>query len=119
MPRDSELDKAAAGVAEIAAAAVAELAAAVGNETAPPPPAELPAVRQPWTGPATMHATGEAHGSAKLTRADVGEIRRLRAAGSSTGELAKRFGVTRGTICYACKGKTWADPSPPLPVTDG
>jgi len=113
---DAELDQAGAKLAAIAAAAVAELARA---EAPAPPPAELPATRHEWTGSSSPHARGEDHGSAKLSRADVKEIRRLRAAGSSTGELAKGFGVSRATICYAVSGVTWGDVAPPaLPRAD-
>jgi len=105
-----------AGVtAAVAAAAAAEMVRAEGPA---PPPAAVPLTRSTWTGSSSFHAHGEDHGSAKPTRADVYQIRRLRAEGMPTGQLAKRYGVTRGTICYTCSRKTWADQSPPLPASD-
>jgi hypothetical protein len=47
----------------------------------------------------------------------VTELFTLRAAGWSTGRLARRYGVQRATICYALKGRTWSHvrPAAPLP----
>jgi hypothetical protein len=61
------------------------------------PPAE-PAI---WTGPESPHV-----GNPKLTPDMVAEMKVLRAQGWSTGKLAKRYGVTRATICYALLGRT-------------
>lgn len=87
-------------LAELAAAPIADQAAA----------AELPAVTaaaapppvNPWNGPAGFHL-----GRAKLTEAAVAELRDLRAAGWSTGDLAAAFRVSRATVCYALRGRTW------------
>jgi hypothetical protein len=49
-------------------------------------------------------ARGSAHGCAKLTEAQVDEIRR---ASESFGQLAKRFDVARSTIARAATGKRW------------
>ena len=49
---------------------------------------------------------GEDAGPAKLSDQDVLEIRIL-AASSSQEEIAKRFGVTQGTISHILTGKTW------------
>lgn len=84
-------------------------------------PIESPPVN-PWVGPTSMSASGSAHGQAKLTEAAVMEARRLRAEGMSTGKLAKMFGCSRNTMCYALNGTTWKhcqdphqDPPPPFP----
>ena len=45
---------------------------------------------------------------AKLSAADVQEIRRLLAAGLSQPQIAKRFGVTSNMICRIHRGKAWA-----------
>jgi len=47
---------------------------------------------------------GEAHGEAKLSEADVTEIR---SCSSSGVELARRFGVTATTISHIRLRKTW------------
>jgi len=53
-------------------------------------------------------ACGEAHGSAKNTREDVLEIRRLAATGELTqAELGKMFGVDRTTISLIVRRETW------------
>lgn len=60
-------------------------------------------------------ARGERMGSAKLTDADVLEMRRLHAGGVGVRELARRFGVAHGTVGPAVRGVTWrhvgVDPS--------
>ena len=61
------------------------------------PPVE-PAI---WTGPENPYV-----GNPKLTPDMVAEMKILRAQGWSTGKLAKRYGVTRATICYALLGRT-------------
>lgn len=53
-------------------------------------------------------ARGERMGSAKLTEAQVVEMRALRAAGATFGELAAKYGVHRQTVIPAVKGETWA-----------
>lgn len=47
---------------------------------------------------------GERHGMAKLSNADV---RAIRAATCTQAELARRFGVSAGTINMILRGKTW------------
>jgi hypothetical protein len=52
---------------------------------------------------------GERHHWAKLTAAQVAEIRAARAAGATLTALAKRYGVSSPqTILYICTGATWA-----------
>jgi hypothetical protein len=110
---DAELDQAALPLPAIAAADL------VGAELPPTPPAaELPAP-EPWVGPATIHALGSAVGTSKLTEDLVREMRRLRAEGWSTGKLARRYAVSRATVCYACNGRTWKDVAPlPFPEAE-
>ncbi len=108
-------------------------AALVGADQAGELAAALPAIapteaRNPWEGPTHFgRAIGSAHGRSKLTEADVMEIRELRAAGWSTGDLATAFGVTRSTVTNILTGKTWThlgteapppslDPTDPLPT---
>jgi hypothetical protein len=50
---------------------------------------------------------GEMNGRAKLTAADVLDIRRCLKAGQSQSSLARRFGVSHPTIAAAGRGKTW------------
>ncbi len=45
--------------------------------------------------------------NAKLTEAQVSEIRSLRQTGASTTVIGNRFGVTRQNINFICKGVTW------------
>jgi len=60
------------------------------------------------------HAKGEHHGIAKLTRAQVLEIRAVYVAGNrghikgNGEELARRYGVATSTIRRAVKGIYWA-----------
>ncbi len=51
---------------------------------------------------------GEKHGCAKLTEADVREIRRLYRSGVKQTELAIRFGHKQGHISDICLGKIWS-----------
>ena len=51
-------------------------------------------------------AMGERHGCAKLTERDVKEIRRLRGIVAQR-KLAKRYGVSQGTIGFISRGETW------------
>lgn len=52
------------------------------------------------------HAKGEQHGKAKLTEAQVREIRVLwRTVGVA--ELARRFGVSQRAVRFAAEGKNW------------
>jgi hypothetical protein len=50
---------------------------------------------------------GAAHGRAKLTEANVREIRRRHVAGESPGRLAAVFGVGRTTIRHIICRETW------------
>lgn len=50
---------------------------------------------------------GEACGAAKLTAAEVMEIRELARAGESKHELARTFGVTRRNIQWICMERSW------------
>jgi hypothetical protein len=52
---------------------------------------------------------GEGSPRAKLSRADVAEIRRALADGESGAALARRYGVTRGAIYHIAKGRAWRD----------
>jgi lambda repressor-like predicted transcriptional regulator len=91
----------------LSAARVLDLAA--GLHFAEPRPAlPEPAI---WTGPESYRC-----GAPKLDPQQVAEIRELRRAGWSTGKLARRFGVTRSTICNVLLHRTSYRPSPPLPA---
>lgn len=50
---------------------------------------------------------GEKNPSAKLTTADVIEIRKLRKAGADRGDVARQFNVCRETISRITGGKIW------------
>lgn len=52
---------------------------------------------------------GEHASSAKLTAADVEELRRLRGEGWTQVRLAKRFGVTQANVSAILTGQTWRD----------
>ena len=52
------------------------------------------------------HNRGERHNLAKLTEADVREIRRLRGT-ASRAEIAERFGVSVATVKGIYSGHTW------------
>jgi DNA invertase Pin-like site-specific DNA recombinase len=52
-------------------------------------------------------ARGERKGNAKLTEADVVEIRRLRAMGVYQTEIAKMFNISRGAVYAIQEGKNW------------
>lgn len=51
--------------------------------------------------------SGERHHNAKLTEADVREIRRLFAAGAACRALARRYGLSRNTMTNVVRGETW------------
>ena len=58
------------------------------------------------TDPARMR--GERHPKARLTSADVAEIRRNYAAGAATQhEIARAYGMSRGAICSLLAGRNW------------
>lgn len=50
---------------------------------------------------------GERHSQAKLTDADVLEIRRLHRGGSKNCDLARQFGITASGISFIVHGKSW------------
>lgn len=52
-------------------------------------------------------ARGERNGHAQLTIADIREIRRCFAAGTSQSTLARRFGVTRSNIATITQRRSW------------
>jgi len=52
---------------------------------------------------------GTRHLSAKLTPAEVAEIKRRYAAGVSQNSMAKHYGVARSTIWQVCHDKTWQE----------
>jgi len=52
--------------------------------------------------------SGEKHPLAKLTAADVTEIRRQAAKGASQNSLAVRFGVSQPNISKILSGRRWA-----------
>ena len=54
------------------------------------------------------HNRGERHYQAKLTEADIPEIRSLLAAGKSQKSIANTFGVSYRTIWVIRQGKAWA-----------
>ncbi len=54
-----------------------------------------------------MFAKGRGVAPAKLTSAQVAEIRALRSSGLLLAEIAARFGVNRSTIGYVVRGDTW------------
>jgi hypothetical protein len=45
--------------------------------------------------------------NAKITEADVPEIRRLRSTGMLLKDIATKFGISVPTICWICKEKAW------------
>jgi hypothetical protein len=50
---------------------------------------------------------GERSGAAKLTEAQVRELRRLHDAGRSYGSLAREYGVSRQAVSSAITGRSW------------
>lgn len=55
-------------------------------------------------------ASGERSGTAKLTWANVREIRRLYATGIDAASLGRRFGVTPTAAQFVVRHKTWKEP---------
>jgi hypothetical protein len=51
---------------------------------------------------------GVRHGRAKLTEADVIEIRRMAAAGTLQAEIMTRFGIAQTTVSQIVTRKIWA-----------
>lgn len=52
-------------------------------------------------------ASGESHGRAKLTSAEVIKMRDLHATGASYRALAQQFGVGKTTVAQAVRGDHW------------
>ena len=50
---------------------------------------------------------GSDHGKSKLSEKDIFHIKNLLKAGASQTNVAKKFGVTRSTICHIASGRTW------------
>jgi len=50
---------------------------------------------------------GEDINTAKLTAAQVLEIRRLRTGGESLGVIAERFHITAANVSHICNRRTW------------
>lgn len=60
--------------------------------------------------PPFAHAKGESNGRAKLTQAQIPEIRALLAAGElSLAKIGQRYGVGHETINAIRAGRTWRD----------
>jgi hypothetical protein len=57
--------------------------------------------------PVTQQENIRRGGSARLTQAQVDEIRRRRTAGEATGVLAAEYGVCRSHILRIAKGQAW------------
>ena len=57
---------------------------------------------------------GENNGRARLTWDDVHEIRRLRAAGASQPDLARRYGVHQVQISHIIRGTRWPEAKCPV-----
>lgn len=51
---------------------------------------------------------GERNANARLTAADAREIRRRRHAGERCVDLGAEFGVTKTTVSFIARGKTWS-----------
>ena len=60
---------------------------------------------------------GEAHHNAKLDVETVAEIVRMAKAGVSQRDIAKRFGVVRGTVQHVLKGRSWKSAAKALRCT--
>lgn len=54
------------------------------------------------------HRFGSRHWNARLTEADAGEVKRLLRSGHTQLDIARRFGVSRGTVLAIHRGTTWA-----------
>jgi hypothetical protein len=63
--------------------------------------------RSPWQAYPELIRRGESHHGAKLTEADVREIRRAAQSGVPTPELARRFGVGASAINRAVARHSW------------
>lgn len=69
-----------------------------------------------WDTPTANHADKRKHGThlqgedifgAKLTASDVSEMRSAHAAGATSGELARQFGVTKENAWMVVTRRTW------------
>lgn len=84
-----------------------------------PPDVGTPPAPSTWSGRSDWRPRGEQHGSCKLTEADVREILRRHAGGSSIYALAKEYKVNQGTIRAIVRGATWAHLERPLSPAPG
>lgn len=66
-----------------------------------------PGIPSPWIGERPGRK-GTAHPMARLSDADVREIRRLRQDGMTGRSIAKRFGISECSVCNICKRKSWS-----------
>ena len=55
-----------------------------------------------------LEISGEKNPNAKLTEAEVREIKIALASGESTGALARKYGVAKPTICHIKTGRLWS-----------
>lgn len=58
-----------------------------------------------------LHGTdnrGERQGGSKLTEAEVIEIRRLRASGTTGQAIADKYGINQHHVSHICLGRRWA-----------
>lgn len=58
------------------------------------------------------HLVGERHQRARLTAADVEQMRTMRANGVSALAIAKQFGVSKATVSHATLGRNWKSNPP-------
>lgn len=65
--------------------------------------------RKTATFPVWLRSDGEFNGRAKLTSAQVIEIRQLYARGVRSRELRRMFGISASTIRFIARGETWQD----------
>lgn len=66
-------------------------------------------------GPDPRASFGEDNGRAKITKAQAEELRRLKRGGWTTGDLMKRYGISKSNVYAVFNGLTWADTPPDLP----
>lgn len=72
-----------------------------------PPKLKGATARKPMRARNTAPYAGALNGRAKLTAAQVDEIRRLHGT-VSLAELGRRFGVSKSAVHLAVTGRTWA-----------
>jgi transposase len=63
-----------------------------------------------------LSPSGERHPSSKLSDDDIAAIRRAQSAGASYGEIAKRWGITLGTVHGIVNRKTRPDVAADVPM---